>query len=45
MRTISFLFFLLVLVSCESKKELVRTKGLKNISSKRIIKKHNATIV
>ena len=44
MRTISFLFFLLVLVSCESKRELVRTKGLKNISSKRIIKKHNATM-
>ena len=43
MRIISFLFFLLVLVSCESKRELVRTKGLKNISSKRIIKKHNAT--
>ena len=43
MRIISFLFFLLVLVSCESKKELVRTKGLKNISSKRIIKKHNTT--
>ena len=44
MRTTSFLFFLLVLVSCESKRELVRTKGLKNISSKRIIKKHNATM-